>query len=70
MTERPHEHQLSLSSSLEFKVKKGGWGPFSSSGSRQIQFQDSQGDEAVLKPSGKVLQVSIGPGLPKNSSKF
>ena len=56
--------------SLEFKVKKGGWGPFSSAGSRQIQFQVGQGDEAVLKPSGKVLQVSVGPGLPKNSSKF
>lgn len=61
---------MSLSSSLEFKVKKGGWGPFSSSGSRQIQFQVGQGDDAVLKPSGKVLQVSIRPGLPKNSSKF
>lgn len=58
------------SSSLEFKVKKGGWGPFSSSGSRQIQFQVGQGDEAVLKASGKVLQVFIGPGLPKNSSKL
>lgn len=58
-----------LSSSLEFKVKKGGWGPFSSSGSRQIQFQSGQGDEATLKPAGKVLQVSIGPGLPKSSSK-
>ena len=56
--------------SLEFKVKKGGWGPFSSAGSRQIQFQVGQGDEAVLKLSGKVLQVSIGPGLPKNSRKF
>uniref|UniRef100_A0A8C9YFE6 Osteoclast-stimulating factor 1 n=1 Tax=Sander lucioperca TaxID=283035 RepID=A0A8C9YFE6_SANLU len=54
--------------SLEFKVKKGGWGPFNSSGSRQIQFQAGQGDEAVLKPCGKVLQVSIGPGLPKNST--
>lgn len=51
-------------------MKKGGWGPFSSSGSRQIQFQVGQGDEVVLKPSGKVLQVSIGAGLPKNSSKF
>lgn len=51
-------------------MKKGGWGPFSSAGSRQIQFQVGQGDEAVLKPSGKVLQVSIGPGLPKNSRKF
>lgn len=58
-----------LSSRLEFKVKKGGWGPFSSSGSRQIQFQLAQGDEATLKSSGKVLQVSIGPGLPKSSSK-
>ncbi|XP_034721640.1 unconventional myosin-Ie-like, partial [Etheostoma cragini] len=60
---------LKFNNLLEFKVKKGGWGPFNSSGSRQIQFQVGQGDEAVLKPSGKVLQVSIGPGLPKNSSK-
>lgn len=51
-------------------MKKGGWGPFNSAGSRQIQFQQGQGDEVVLKPSGKVLQVSIGPGLPKNSSEF
>ncbi|XP_072249521.1 LOW QUALITY PROTEIN: myosin IEb [Leuresthes tenuis] len=58
---------LKFNNLLEFKVKKGGWGPFSSSGSRQIQFQVGQGDEAVLKPSGKVLQVSVGPGLPKNS---
>ncbi|XP_028280833.1 myosin IEb [Parambassis ranga] len=58
---------LKFNNLLEFKVKKGGWGPFSSSGSRQIQFQVGQGDEVVLKPSGKSLQVSIGPGLPKNS---
>ncbi|CAB1416270.1 unnamed protein product [Pleuronectes platessa] len=58
---------LKFNNLLEFKVKKGGWGPFSSAGSRQIQFQAGQGDEAVLKLSGKVLQVSIGPGLPKNS---
>nr|XP_020516135.2 unconventional myosin-Ie-like [Labrus bergylta] len=58
---------LKFNNLLEFKVKKGGWGPFSSSGSRQIQFQGGDGDEAILKPSGKVLQVSIGPGLPKNS---
>uniref|UniRef100_A0A4W6DKP3 Osteoclast-stimulating factor 1 n=1 Tax=Lates calcarifer TaxID=8187 RepID=A0A4W6DKP3_LATCA len=61
---------LKFNNLLEYKVKKGGWGPFSSSGSRQIQFQVGQGDEAVLKPSGKVLQVSIGPGLPKNSRKY
>ncbi|KAK2909606.1 myosin IEb isoform X1 [Channa argus] len=58
---------LKFNNLLEFKVKKGGWGPFSSAGSRQIQFQGGQGDEAVLKPSGKVLHVSIGQGLPKNS---
>uniref|UniRef100_A0A667YWC9 Osteoclast-stimulating factor 1 n=1 Tax=Myripristis murdjan TaxID=586833 RepID=A0A667YWC9_9TELE len=58
---------LKFNNLLEFKVKKGGWGPFSSAGSRQIQFQAGQGDEAVLKPSSKVLLVSIGPGLPKNS---
>uniref|UniRef100_A0A673IIH8 Osteoclast-stimulating factor 1 n=1 Tax=Sinocyclocheilus rhinocerous TaxID=307959 RepID=A0A673IIH8_9TELE len=57
---------LKFNNLLEFKVKKGGWGPFSSAGSRQIQFQMGQGDEAVLKPSSKVLTVSIGPGLPKN----
>uniref|UniRef100_A0A3B4UQE9 Osteoclast-stimulating factor 1 n=1 Tax=Seriola dumerili TaxID=41447 RepID=A0A3B4UQE9_SERDU len=61
---------LKFNNLLEFKVKKGGWGPFSSAGSRQIQFQVGQGDEVVLKPSGKVLQVSIGPGLPKNSRWF
>uniref|UniRef100_A0A672L5J2 Unconventional myosin-Ie-like n=1 Tax=Sinocyclocheilus grahami TaxID=75366 RepID=A0A672L5J2_SINGR len=59
---------LKYNNLLEFKVKKGGWGPFSSAGSRQIQFQMGQGDEAVLKPSSKVLTVSIGPGLPKNAS--
>lgn len=50
-------------------MKKGGWGPFASAGSRQIQFQMGQGDDAVLKPSSKALTVSIGPGLPKNASE-
>uniref|UniRef100_A0A8C1IHG6 Myosin IEb n=1 Tax=Cyprinus carpio TaxID=7962 RepID=A0A8C1IHG6_CYPCA len=58
---------LKFNNLLEFKVKKGGWGPFSSAGSRQIQFQMGQGDEAVFKPSSKVLTVSVGPGLPKNA---
>ncbi|XP_073702578.1 myosin IEb [Garra rufa] len=58
---------LKFNNLLEFKVKKGGWGPFSSAGSRQIQFQMGQGEEAVLKPSSKVLTVSVGPGLPKNA---
>ncbi|XP_031692135.1 unconventional myosin-Ie isoform X1 [Oncorhynchus kisutch] len=58
---------LKFNNLLEFKVKKGGWGPFSAAGSRQIQFQPGQGEEAVVKPSSKVLIVTIGPGLPKNS---
>ncbi|XP_059364197.1 unconventional myosin-Ie-like [Carassius carassius] len=58
---------LKFNNLLEFKVKKGGWGPFSSAGSRQIQFQMGQGDEAVVKLSSKALTVSIGPGLPKNA---
>uniref|UniRef100_A0A8K9WYF5 Osteoclast-stimulating factor 1 n=1 Tax=Oncorhynchus mykiss TaxID=8022 RepID=A0A8K9WYF5_ONCMY len=61
--------QRKLPLKLEFKVKKGGWGPFSAAGSRQIQFQAGQGEEAVVKPSSKVLIVTIGPGLPKNSSE-
>lgn len=58
---------LKFNNLLEFKVKKGGWGPFTAAGSRQIQFSVGQGEEAELKPSGKILQVSIGPGLPKDS---
>lgn len=34
-----------------------------------MQFHQGFGDLAILKPSNKVLQVSIGPGLPKNSRK-
>ncbi|KAK1794948.1 hypothetical protein P4O66_010138, partial [Electrophorus voltai] len=60
---------LKFNNLLEFKVKKEGWGPFASAGSRQIQFQTGQGDNVVLKPSGKTLIVGIGPGLPRNSSR-
>ncbi|KAJ1080755.1 hypothetical protein NDU88_000948 [Pleurodeles waltl] len=59
--------QLKFSNLLEFKVKKDGWAPWGAAGSRQIQFQVQHGDVAVLKNNGKVLNVSIGPGLPKNS---
>ncbi|XP_062440138.1 unconventional myosin-Ie isoform X1 [Rhea pennata] len=58
---------LKFSNTLEVKLKKENWGPWSSSGSRQVQFMQGQGDIAILKPSNKVLQISIGPGLPKNS---
>lgn len=54
---------------LELKLKKENWGPWSAGGSRQVQFHQGFGDLAILKPSNKVLQVSIGPGLPRNSRK-
>nr|XP_025038318.1 unconventional myosin-Ie [Pelodiscus sinensis] len=58
---------LKFSNILEMKLKKENWGPWSAGGSRQVQFMQGQGDLAIFKPSNKVLQVSIGPGLPKNS---
>ncbi|TRY82217.1 hypothetical protein DNTS_023863 [Danionella cerebrum] len=58
---------LKFSTTLEIKLKKEGWGPWNAGGSRQVQFIQGQGNEAVLRPSNKVLQVSIGPGLTKNS---
>uniref|UniRef100_A0ACB8E4S0 Unconventional myosin-Ie n=2 Tax=Sphaerodactylus townsendi TaxID=933632 RepID=A0ACB8E4S0_9SAUR len=58
---------LKFSNTLDVKLKKETWGPWCAGGSRQVQFNQGQGDVAVLKPSNKVLQVSIGPGLPKNS---
>ncbi|XP_025027120.1 unconventional myosin-Ie-like [Python bivittatus] len=58
---------IKFSNQLEFKVKKDGWGPWGAAGSRQIQFQICQGDLALLRTNGKVLVVSIGPGLPRNA---
>lgn len=60
-------HIQAVSLRLEFKVKRDGWGPWAAAGTRQIQFRVGQGDVAILKPSSKTLEVSIGPGLPKNS---
>ncbi|XP_075714040.1 unconventional myosin-Ie [Rhinoderma darwinii] len=59
---------LKFSNTLEMKLKKETWGPWSGgSGSRQVQFIQGFGDLAILKHSNKVLQVNIGQGLPKNS---
>lgn len=58
---------LKFCNTLELKLKKENWGPWSAGGSRQVQFFQGFGDLAILKPSNKVLQVSIGPGLPKNA---
>ncbi|XP_052276602.1 unconventional myosin-Ie-like isoform X2 [Dreissena polymorpha] len=58
------ELRLIFSDSIDFGVKKEGWG---GGGSRMIKFVRGQGDVAVFKVSGKTLTVSIGSGLPKDS---
>ncbi|XP_037612098.1 unconventional myosin-Ie isoform X2 [Sebastes umbrosus] len=58
---------LKFSNTLELKLKKENWGFLSGGGSRQVLFVGGQGDQPVLKPTSKSLQVSIGPGLPKNT---
>lgn len=55
---------------LEMKLKKENWGFLSGGGSRQVLFVQGQGDVPVLKPTSKSLQVSIGPGLPKNTREY
>ncbi|EZA57696.1 Myosin-Ie [Ooceraea biroi] len=53
---------IKFSNDLEFKVKKEGWG---GGGVRHVKFtQLDYGDKEILKPFGKILNVSIGPGLP------
>ncbi|XP_061101636.1 unconventional myosin-Ie-like isoform X2 [Conger conger] len=58
---------LKFGTTLDLKLKKESWGPWSAGGSRQVQFVAGHGDQALLRPSNKALQVSIGPGLPKNT---
>ncbi|CAD1472627.1 unnamed protein product [Heterotrigona itama] len=65
--ETSHILNIKFSNNLEFKVKKEGWG---SGGTRQIHFiQMEYGNKEILKPSGKILNVWIGPGLPCTTSK-
>ncbi|KAK1124066.1 hypothetical protein K0M31_007090 [Melipona bicolor] len=60
--ETGHILNIKFSNNLEFKVKKEGWG---SGGTRQIRFiQMEYGNKEILKPSGKILNIWIGPGLP------
>ena len=51
--------------SLQFLVKKEGFG---GGGSRMLQFHQGQSECAVLKSSGKTLNITIGPGLPSSTS--
>ncbi|XP_051666540.1 unconventional myosin-If [Manacus candei] len=55
---------LSFKDTLQFRVKKEGWG---GGGTRNITFIRGQGDTAALKAGGKTLMVSIGDGLPRNA---
>ncbi|XP_015665521.1 unconventional myosin-If [Protobothrops mucrosquamatus] len=56
--------QLHFSDTLQFRVKKEGWGGGST---RTVTFMNGPGNVALLKSSGKNLCVSIGSGLPRNS---
>jgi len=52
---------------IEYEVRKDRF--YESGGTRVLRFVGaSVGDIAQLKPSGKTLTVSIGPGLAKNAS--
>ncbi|XP_031834732.1 unconventional myosin-Ie [Nomia melanderi] len=65
MEETGHVLNKKFSNNLEFKVKKEGWG---GGGTRQVIFtQIDYGDKEILKPSGKILNVWIGPGLPSTT---
>ncbi|XP_064325461.1 unconventional myosin-If isoform X2 [Phalacrocorax carbo] len=55
---------LSFKDTLQFQVKKEGWG---GGGTRNVTFIRGQGDVATLKAGGKTLTVSIGDGLPRNA---
>ncbi|XP_033750743.1 unconventional myosin-Ie-like isoform X1 [Pecten maximus] len=60
------ELRTQFSDVIEFPIKKEGWG---GGGTRSIKFSKlgQPQDVAVMKPSSKVLNVTIGPGLPKDS---
>ena len=51
-------------------MKKDKWEKFGGGGSRQLQFTKGNEDFPVLKASGKTLNISIGAGLPPDSSKL
>lgn len=65
LAETGHTLNIRFNNNSEFRVKKEGWG---GGGTRQIKFTENfSGNEEILKPSGKVLNVSIGPGLPSTT---
>ncbi|XP_035228007.1 unconventional myosin-Ie-like [Stegodyphus dumicola] len=55
---------IQFSDLLEFKVKKEGFG---GGGTKQVKVVNGQDAQPVCKISGKLMTVSIAPGLPKES---
>ncbi|XP_076333550.1 unconventional myosin-Ie-like [Tachypleus tridentatus] len=55
---------LSFSDSMQFRVKKEG---FVGGGMKQVKVSTGQGDLTVMRPSGNILLVYIGPGLAKDT---
>jgi len=53
--------------SLQFTVKKEGFG---GGGTRNLNFHQGNADFAMLKSSGKTLNISIGPGLPSSTREY
>ncbi len=58
---------LVCSLSLQFLVKKEGFG---GGGTRNLHFHQGQTEYAMLKASGKTLNISIAPGLPSSTRKL
>uniref|UniRef100_A0A224Z4W2 Myosin I n=1 Tax=Rhipicephalus zambeziensis TaxID=60191 RepID=A0A224Z4W2_9ACAR len=56
---------LQFSDKMEYRVKKEGI--FGGGSTKQVHVTQGHGNEAVLKVTAGVLNISIGPGLPKNS---
>ncbi|XP_020282389.1 unconventional myosin-Ie-like [Pseudomyrmex gracilis] len=65
LEETGHSLNVRFGNDIEFKVKKEGWG---GGGTRLVKFtQTDYGNKEILKPSGKILHVHIGPGLPSTT---
>lgn len=51
---------------LEFTIKKDGW---RGGGTRTIQFSNGVSDLRLMKSTGKILNIEIAEGLPKDARK-
>ena len=58
---------LFFKNSLEYKVKKKGWG---GGGSRKVEFKEGQSQEPILTTTSSTLTVTIAHGLPSSTSMY